>query len=97
MSRKYWYSHAAEQQVGLMRCNVCNRQIESGEYRYYETPRSYQPQHRACTEADPVWARMDARRAEAERLFAEEKAACLAFYERWGITDLSDYLPEKSA
>lgn len=92
-----YVSDARTSRYGLMVCNVCHKPIAGGEYRYYEKRDAYHSQHRDCTPDDPRWAELDAQRAKylAER---EEKiAACRAFYDRWQISDLSEYLPEPSA
>jgi hypothetical protein len=77
-----------------MRCSICNRKIEVGEFRYYETTNAYVSQHRACTEDDPEWSARDENKAKHSQRLSELKRACEAFNAQWGIDDLSPYLTE---
>lgn len=56
---KHWEYTQTPNQVGLMVCTACQRNITEGQFRYRETDDAYLPQHRACSADDPKWAQLD--------------------------------------
>jgi hypothetical protein len=94
MTKQFDYGDAATSRHGLMICGACREPITQGQYRYRELPDRFVTHHRDCSLDDPRWASLD-RRAEAEvRRIDELRAEARAFYEKWGVTDLSDWLEQ---
>jgi hypothetical protein len=87
MAKLWNYTDAAGQQVSDMICTACHRKIVDGEYRFRETDDAYLPQHRACSAADPQWARIDDKRRQRDRFFARRKDALQAFVNEFGAPD----------
>lgn len=87
MSKAWWYSEAPGHRVGTMICTACRMAIESGDFRYRETDRAYLPQHRACSEDDPRWVKLDIGRRLAADREAQRRAAFSKFVEQWGLPD----------
>lgn len=85
MSKIHWkYTNASTQQVGLMRCTSCGKQIIAGRYRYRETDEAFLPQHEACSGHDPTWARMNQASAAAEIADKRRREAFAAFIAEHG-------------
>lgn len=87
MAKQWMYSDTPGHQVGLMICTACRGKIESGEFRYRETEDAYLPQHRACSESDPEWPRLDKKRNDRLAFFARREAALQAFVNEFGAPD----------
>lgn len=87
MAKLWSYTDAAGQQVSDMICTACHQPIKSGEYRFRETDDAYLPQHRACSSADPQWARIDEKCRQRDAFYARRKAALQTFVNEFGAPD----------
>lgn len=85
------YADAATSRVGLMICSACGKHIENGQFRYRETAEAYIPQHRACSEEDPNWARLDREDEKHRQKFQALEKDARDFIAKWGVVDLSDF------
>lgn len=93
MSRKIWHcADAVTSCSGDMICVSCRQPIMSGEYRVAEKPEAYVVQHRACSADAPEWVHRDLERERNAAYAAELERAARAFYAKWGVADLRDYL-----
>lgn len=93
-AKHYRYATASNSSHGEMRCYVCGKFIEAGAYRYHETPNAYVTAHRACTESDPEWEKIDSRNAASEKWRRGLSEACVEFRSKWGVTELDCYIIE---
>lgn len=84
MAYQWNYTRTPGHQVGLMICTACNRKITEGQYRYRETEEAYLPQHRACSLADPKWAKLDAEDATRADFDKRRRTAYMAFVAEFG-------------
>jgi len=73
-----------------MICRVCNKKIESGEYRYRETAKAFITHHRVCCADDPCWAKIDAEKALLDARNQRRLFAMKAFQEEWDVPELDD-------
>jgi hypothetical protein len=92
--KKWNYTVAGRSSYGLMKCAGCGKQITDGQFRYRETDDAFVTQHRACSESDANWARMDealARNTADARL---KMAAFVEFRDRWQTDALDDAIDE---
>lgn len=95
-SGRYSYHLAPTSSHGLMRCAACNKHIAEGQYRVREKTEAYVTWHRACTDADPNWMKLDTEQHDRHVRNKAFQAACIAFRDKWGVTDLNDYIEEAS-
>lgn len=92
------YSDVAQSSHGRMICVTCGKEITSGQYRYRQKSKRgdwhYQVQHEKCCLEDSAWAKMDKERKARQANAVELSNACIAFKNKWGVSDLDDYILE---
>jgi len=83
-------------EYGNMICTACNKEIVSGDFRVRlsEKHDAYQTQHRACSQQDAQWERLDAEREAAQKIAIAYKNACKEFARKWGVPDQEDFIFE---
>lgn len=91
-SGRYSYHTAPGSSHGLMRCAACHKPIDDGQYRVREKADAFVTWHRSCTEVDPNWMKLDTENHDREERNKAFIAACIAFRDKWGVTDLDEYV-----
>lgn len=92
MSENHMYADSAFTRVGTMICSRCQKPISDGLFRYKNGGKGFTSVHRACCADDPSWGTVDGEQRRREKHNADFIAACKAFREKWGISDLDDYI-----
>jgi hypothetical protein len=92
------YADARGSSCGTMQCTVCGNPVVDGRYRYRKKYKhgdwGFQVQHEVCSSSDPKWAEIDAGNAQMIVRQYELSDACKAFKQKWGVTDLDEYIIE---
>jgi hypothetical protein len=90
------YEDVAFSRSGTMNCIRCNKKITSGEYRCRQKSKHhdwhYQTEHRECSSDDKQWAIIDEQKAANNKRQIELSNACREFKDKWGVTELDDYI-----
>jgi hypothetical protein len=84
MAKKYWrYADAKNTSTGNMICYICNKKIESGKYKYYETETEYRNAHKQCTINDPKWEAIKRKELKYLKFLERKIAAYKEFRDKW--------------
>lgn len=94
--KNYSYTDAGSGSTGIMRCCVCSKPITTGLYRYHTGKNDgFVNCHRECCAEDAKWEQLDKAHAAGIDRLKRLVAACVAFRDEWGVTDLEPYLSEQ--